>query len=104
MTFYVKVFYSSIAMSVSKKVTVLNKDGIHARPSALIVESARGFECTINFYKNGQCGNAANMLDLMVLAMAYGEEVEIVCDGENENQALEKMCELFSTEFNFKRE
>ncbi len=98
-----EILYSNIAMSVRKKVKITNRDGIHARPSAQIVEAARNFKCTINFYKRGAQGNAANMLDLMAMAMAFGEEIEIVCHGEREKEALELMVDLFTREFNFKK-
>lgn len=90
-------------MSASKTVIINNRDGIHARPSAIIVEQASKYSCDIFFYKNGQKGSAKNILDLMSNALAYGKEIKIECIGENEKEALKIMAELFEREYNFKK-
>jgi phosphocarrier protein len=90
-------------MSVSKKVKIENKDGIHARPSAMLVECASKFKCDVILRKDDQEGDAKNILDLMTLAMAYNQEVEVECCGEDENDALLQVSSLLETEFNFER-
>jgi len=90
-------------VSISKIVKVNNKDGIHARPSAMIVECASKFPCNIFFYKNSKKGDAKNILDLMCMAMTYGQDVKIECEGEQELEALDALSQLFSKEFNFEK-
>ena len=90
-------------MSVKKKVIVLNKDGIHARPSSIIVSCAKKYCCDVFIHKKSQKGDAKNILDLMSMALSYGSELEIECDGENEQAALEEISHLFGKEFNFER-
>ena len=90
-------------MSVRKKVIVINKDGIHARPSSVIVTCAKKYCCEIFIHKKNQKGDAKNMLDLMSMALSVGTELEVECDGNDEREALNEIVELFAKEFNFDR-
>ncbi len=91
-------------MKVSAKATVNNKDGIHARPSAQLVEAASKYKSNVKLIKNGMEANCKSVMDIMILGIVYKEEIEIVADGEDAEEALKEVTDLVKYEFNFPRD
>jgi phosphocarrier protein len=90
-------------MSKNVEITINNKEGIHARPSSMIVNCAQKFKCKILIKKGNNTGDAHNMLDIMAMGLSCGTKIQIICDGEDEIIALDEISELFGREFNFER-
>ncbi len=91
-------------MKESKKCVVKNPDGIHARPSAIIVKEANKYESEITITKveDGEEANAKSIMDLMQLAAFTGDELIVEAEGSDAMEAVEAIVELILTEFNFK--
>lgn len=82
---------------VSKVTTVLNPSGIHARPASLFVKCASGFASSVtvrDVTKNGEAKDAKSILMVMSLGMACGDQIEIVAEGEDEQEALGALISL----------
>ena len=86
---------------VSANITVKNKAGIHARPSQMIVQTAEEFYCDIFLNKKDDNfkANAKSIFNVMSLAAECGSDLEIIADGEDEEEALEAMIEIFEKKF-----
>lgn len=84
---------------IEKKVNVQNKLGIHARPAALLVRIASKFSSEISLFKNGQEINGKSIMSVMALAAEFGSEIIIRAVGEDEEQAVVKIVELFNSKF-----
>jgi len=86
---------------ISGKVEVLNKAGIHARPAQLIVQTAETFYCEIFIVKSSENfkANAKSIFNVMALAAECGDELEIITKGDDEDEALETMMDLFENGF-----
>lgn len=83
---------------VSKTTKIVNRMGLHARPASTFVVEAKKFESDIRIGKRG--GHPINAKSIMmVLAGAFnaGDEVIISCDGEDEQEAVEKMVSLLES-------
>ena len=80
---------------IEKKVKVKNKLGIHARPAAMLVRTASRFRSDIWLIKNGQMVNGKSIMSVMSLAAEPGSEITIRAEGEDEQQAVEKIVTLF---------
>ena len=79
---------------ISKKVKITNPTGLHLRPAGLFCKTALDYECKITFrYRNTE-GNAKSVLSVLGACIKSGDEIEIVCDGKNEEAALDAMIEL----------
>ena len=85
--------------AVVREVTVLNKQGIHARPSASFVRTASGFSCQVFIEKDGELINGKSIMGLLMLAAGPGSKLRIICDGNDARQAVEKLAELFLSKF-----
>ena len=71
--------------------TVQNPLGLHARPASLFVQTSTSFPCEILLSKNGKQVNGKSIMGIMSLAIAKGDEIEIVTHGEKEEEALQEL-------------
>lgn len=83
---------------VSGKVIVKNPTGLHLRPAGLFYRTAIQFECKITVEKETRTGsmsaNAKSVLSILGAGIKSGDEITIVCDGKDEETALEEMIRL----------
>ncbi len=82
-----------------RKATVKNSLGIHARPSALIVQAAAKFVSEITLIKEGLEVNGKSIMGVMMLAAETGAVIQVRTEGEDEAQAAEKMVEMIENKF-----
>lgn len=80
-------------------VTVTNKAGIHARPSALIVKTASQYESDVFLSCEGTEVNAKSIMSVMMLAAAQGSEVLIRTEGADEKDVMKSIIDLFEKKF-----
>lgn len=82
-----------------KIVTVINRAGIHARPSALLVQSTKNFKSNIYIEKDSYRINAKSIMGIITLGAAYGTNLKIIAEGEDEEAAVETLVKLFDSKF-----
>lgn len=73
---------------ISQEIVIKNEEGLHARPATEIAKNASKYSCTIKFNVQGKEYNAKSVLNIMSAGIKNNTLIEIVCDGEDENQAL----------------
>lgn len=80
-------------------VTVVPKDGLHARPASRFVETANSFESDIQLGRgdDGDLVPAASMLAVTGLGVSHGEDVKLVAEGDDAEAALDALEEVLST-------
>jgi phosphocarrier protein len=76
---------------VKTVVTIENETGLHARPATEISKVAMKYKCDVNLIANGKNINAKSPLMIMAAGIKSKTEIEIVCDGEDEQNALEEL-------------
>ncbi len=79
--------------------TVVNKLGVHARPSAKITQLASRFKCEVWMTKGTRRSNAKSSMGVMMLAAARGSTIVIEADGPDENEAAAALQELIASGF-----
>ncbi len=85
---------------VKQTVTIKHKYGIHARPAAKIVSLCQGFAADIRIIKQGEPpANGKNILDIMMLAAASGETLELRAEGSDEAAAMEQLAAMMESDF-----
>lgn len=82
-----------------KVITISNQAGLHARPSATVAQLAQTFKSNIYFERGTDKVNAKSILGLITLCAAYGVELKIIAEGEDEEAAVESMVKLFESKF-----
>ena len=84
---------------VERDLPVINRLGLHARAAAKLVHTAGAFSSQIYLAKDGEEVDAKSILGILLLAAAQGSEVRIRCEGEDEEEALEAIADLFAERF-----
>ena len=82
-----------------RQVTVTNPLGVHARPAAMIVQTATKFKCEVSLVKEGREVNGKSMLGVMTLAAEMGSVITIRADGPDEAKAIEAIARVFEIRF-----
>ena len=84
---------------LKKSVKIMNKLGLHARPSAMLVTVASRFESEVFFTKADLRVNGKSIMGVMMLAAEKGSEITIEVDGADEVQAMEQIVQVIETGF-----
>lgn len=84
---------------VSKDVTILNKQGLHARPATAMVNTAAKFKSEIFICRDEKKVNGKSILGLLVLAAECGAKLTIEAYGPDENEAVDALVDLVTDHF-----
>ena len=79
---------------VSKKTTIKNPTGLHLRPAGLFCKTAMKFQCNITFQAKQTTANAKSILSILGACIKADDEIEIICEGVDEVEALEEMIRV----------
>ncbi len=85
--------------TVAKEFTILNRLGLHARPSAMFVKAANRFKAEVWVEKDGEQVNGKSIMGLMMLAAGQGSKLLVTCEGADAEQALAEIEALISRRF-----
>lgn len=84
---------------LTKKVTILNESGLHARPSSELVKTASKYKSEFFIEMYGYRINGKSILGIMTLAAEYGAEMDLIVEGPDEEEALKEISELIENKF-----
>ena len=86
---------------IERRVTVVNRLGLHARAAAKLVRTAGAFACAVRLERVDGSGaaDAKSILSVLVLAASRGTELRVVADGADEREALAAVCALVEQGF-----
>ena len=84
---------------MKKTVSVTNKLGLHARPSALLVRAATKYRSEFHIEKDGTKVNGKSIMGVMMLAAECGSSLELIADGVDEEYLIEEISEMISSGF-----
>lgn len=85
---------------ISQKVKIINPSGLHLRPAGVFCEKAMEYKCSVTFgYRGGNTGNAKSVLSILGACIRAGDEIEIRCDGIDEEEAMQGLLEAVAEGF-----
>ena len=85
---------------VCEKVKVNNPSGLHLRPAGLLCKKAMNYKSFITFEYTGNGGGTANaksVLSVLGACVKCGDEIELVCEGTDEEEALESLIKAIDS-------
>ncbi len=82
-----------------KTTTIKNRAGIHARPAALIVQTASQFESNIYLEKETEKINAKSIMGIITLGASYKTDIVVSAEGSDETEAVDAIAALFEKKF-----
>ena len=93
-------FVAKKTMQVRQAI-IANSQGIHCRPSALIVKEFQGYPGTIRISNGTGSCDVSSVMQLLSLEMHQGSKVKVEVLGENEIATADRLVELLQTHFDF---
>jgi len=78
----------------SKKLTLVNELGLHARPAAKLVRLAAQHKSNVFISYEGVKINAKSIMGLMMLAVEKGATINVEIDGEDEDILIKRIEEM----------
>jgi phosphocarrier protein HPr len=85
---------------VSQDILIINRLGLHARAAAQLVRLANAYPCEIHIDKAGQVSDAKSVMQVLMLGATAGTTLKVIADGEQEEEALKAVVDLFAARFN----
>ena len=79
--------------------TVLNAEGLHARPAMKFVDVANAFGATVTVIKEGEVVDGKSVMGMMTLAATQGTPLTIEVDGDDAEALCEALKKLFDEKF-----
>jgi phosphocarrier protein len=80
-------------------VEIVNKLGLHARPSARLTQLASSFRSNVFMSRNGRRVNAKSIMGVMMLAAAKGSTITLETEGDDEKEAIDALAGLIASGF-----
>ena len=84
---------------IEREATIVNSEGLHARPAARIVRLASTFNAEIEISKDGVGVNGKSIMGVMMLAAECGSSITIRAQGSDAEQAAEALAALIASGF-----
>ena len=84
---------------IERQATIVNQEGLHARPAARIVRLASAYTSEIELSKDGMDVNGKSIMGVMMLAAECGSEITIRANGPDAEQAVQALAELVASGF-----
>jgi phosphoenolpyruvate-protein phosphotransferase len=78
-------------------VRIAHRGGLHARPAALIRQTAQGFKSKSQLHFAGKSATCDSLIGLMGLAIGEQDEVQVSCQGPDAEAALQALLIALST-------
>lgn len=87
-------------MQAEKTIKIINKLGLHARAATQLVKVAQTFSATCTICNGQKQADASSVLGLMMLESHQGQDIRVVCEGNDAKDALKAIEELIAGKFN----
>jgi phosphotransferase system HPr (HPr) family protein len=84
---------------IKESVPIINKLGLHARAAAKLSHLANTFQSEIYLIYNEDRINCKSLLGILTLAASLGNAIAIEIDGQDENEAMTGIIDLFKRKF-----
>ncbi len=76
---------------IEKEVVVNNSQGLHARPAALFVQIAQGFDSSVKLEKDGRIVDGKSIIAVLSLGISKGVKVRLIIEGEDAKEAFSRL-------------
>ena len=84
---------------IEKRLTIINKLGLHSRAAAKFVTTANQFEADVRIARDERIIDGKSIMSVMMLAASKGTEIELRIQGEDEHLALNALETLINNRF-----
>ena len=86
-------------MELTKHIIICNKLGLHARAAAKFVTLASSFASEVELVRDHRRVNGKSIMGVMMLAAARGTQLELIVNGDDAEDAIDKLEQLVNGRF-----
>ena len=76
---------------LSQAIKIMNPTGLHLRPAGNLCKEAMKYKSKITFEYRGNTANAKSVLRVLGACIKSGDEITLICEGEDEREALQSL-------------
>src|SRR5947207_15976435 len=84
--------------TMERTVTLGSKSGLHARPAAVFVQNAKGFQSQITLSKNDKTANGKSILSVLTLGAEQGDQAVLKVDGDDARFTFDELVPIWERE------
>jgi phosphocarrier protein HPr len=84
------------------KIIIHDEVGLHARPAAVFVKTAKQFTSKVTVACNAKTADAKSLIRLLALSITKDTEIEITAEGDDEQDAIAALTNLITNNFAIK--
>lgn len=84
---------------LTRRLTIVNKRGLHARASAKFVQTVEKFDASVSVAKDGMHVGGTSIMGLMMLAAGINSTILVSASGAEAGQALDAIEALIADRF-----
>jgi phosphocarrier protein HPr len=84
---------------LTAEIEITNKKGLHARAASKLVQLATKYKSRIQLSRDGQISDGKSILGVLILAAHQGSFLKIQTEGEDEQEAMNEICDLINRKF-----
>jgi phosphotransferase system HPr (HPr) family protein len=88
-----------VSHSATRKVTILNPAGLHARPSLAVAQTVQRSKSKVQVKSPRETVDAGDILQLLGLGAIQGTELTFSATGPDAEKVLDQLCDLFTNQF-----
>lgn len=81
-------------MKASGEAAIVNRQGLHARPSQLLVQTANRFQSQVTIRNGSIAANGKSILEVMTLAAPLGTKLSFEAEGPDAQAQVEALLEV----------
>jgi len=85
--------------SITRRLTIMNKKGLHARAAAKFVRLVGEFQADVRVSKDGETVGGTSIMGLMMLAAARHSVIEVTAEGRDAIAVMEALASLVMRKF-----
>lgn len=83
---------------ISKKVVIKNPAGLYLNFAGAVCKTAMDYKCSIKLISKEAVINAKSILNVLGANIKYNDEIELVCEGNDEELAIEAIYSVLQKE------
>lgn len=84
-------------LMLSRKIAITNPSGLHLRPAGVLSQTAMKFKSNIIIEFGEKKIVAKSVLNVMAAGIKSGSEVNLIVDGEDEEEAMKALVEAIES-------
>jgi phosphocarrier protein HPr len=86
-------------LTLERRITIINKLGLHARAASKFVNVTNRFTSRIDVSNSSKVVNGKSIMSIMLLAATQGTELFLHVDGDDEEEAMQAIVRLIDEKF-----